>query len=252
MFEERGIMKIFFKWVLYVIFLILPLMLLQFVGFWSYQMRWEIGSPTMSGYNWLRWSHEYLILGSLFCFALYIPTIIAILKKSLKPLLVATALIIFLVVGSIALAIVGRNTYYDQQTKNAEKSLAENPKDSMALERMATAYLEKGEYAKAIDLFNKALEIAADPAYVIHDRGSAYVGARSYDLAIADYTKAMEMKPDQKDFVAQCYNDRGVAYFKFGKYQESYNDVVKAMEMGYRVRSEFVAALEEKGFKVSR
>ena len=245
-------MNTFFKWVLYVIFLILPLMLLQFVGFLSNQMRWEIGSPTMPGYNWFRWSHAYLILGSFFCFALYIPTIIAIVKKSLKPLLITLGLIIFLVVGSIALVIVGRNAYYNQQAKNAEKALAGNPKDSMALERMATAYSEKGEYAKAIEFFNKALEITKDSAYVIHDRGSAYAGAQSYELAIADFTKAMEMKPDQKDFVAQCYNDRGVAYFKFGKYQESYNDVMKAMEMGYRVHPGFIAALEGKGFKVSR
>ena len=227
-------------------------MLLRFVGFLSNQMRWEIGSPTMPGYNWFRWSLAYLILGSLFGFALYIPTITAIVKKRLKPLLITIGLIILLVVGSIALAIVGRNTYYDQQAKNAEKTLAENPKDSMALERMATAYSEKGEYAKAIELFNKALEITANPAYVIHDRGSAYAGVRSYDLAVADYTKAMEMKPDQKDFVAQCYNDRGVAYFKFEKYQESYNDVMKAMEMGYRVHPGFIAALKKKGFKVSR
>jgi tetratricopeptide (TPR) repeat protein len=236
---------------LYVIFLVLPLMLLRFVGFLGNQMRWEIGSPTMPGYNWFRWSHAYLILGSLFCFALYIPTVIAISKKSLKPLLITAALIALLIVGSIALAIAGRNIYYDQQAKNAEKTSAENPKDSIALERMAIAYSEKGEYAKAIELFDKALEITTDPAYVIHDRGSAYAEARSYDLAIADYTKAMELKPDEKDFVAQCYNDRAVAYFKFGKHQESYNDVVKALQMGYQVHPGFLAALEEKGFKVS-
>jgi len=245
-------MKAFFKWVLYVIFLILPLMLLRFVSFLSHQMRWEIGSPTMPGYNWFRWSHAYLILGSLFCLALYVPTIIAIMKKSLKPLLITTGLIVLLVAGSIALAIIGRNSYYDQQVRNAEKALAKNPKDSMALERMATAYSEKGEYAKAIELFNKALEITKDPAYVIHDRGSAYAGARSYDLAIADFTKAMEMKSAQKEFVAQCYNDRGVVYFKYGKYQKSHNDVMKAIEMGYRVHPGFLAALEEKGFQVSQ
>lgn len=245
-------MKTFFKWGLYVMFLILPLILLRLVGLLANQMRWEIGSPTMPGYNWFRWSHAYLVLGSIFCLCLYIPTIIAIIRKSLKPLLITFGLVILLGVGSIVLAIIGKNIYYDQQAEIAEKTYAENPEDSLALERMAIAYSEKGEYAKAIELFNKALEITNDPAYVLHDRGSAYAGAQSYELAIADYTKAMEMKPEEKDFVAQCYNDRGVAYFKFGKYQESYNDVMKAMEMGYRVHPGFIAALKEKGFKVSR
>jgi hypothetical protein len=62
----------------------------------------------------------------------------------------------------------------------------------------------------------------------------------------------MGMKPDQKDFVAQCYNDRGVAYFKSGKYQQSADDVRKAIEIGYRVHPGFLSALEEKGFKVSQ
>ena len=243
-------MKTFFKWVLYVIFLILPFILLRFVGFLGNQMRWQVGSPTMPGHNWFRWSHAYLIFGSLFCFGLYIPTIIAILKRSLKPLLITTVLVILLIVGSIAVTIVGRNSYYVQQIRNTERALAENPKDSLALERLATAYSEKGEYSKAIELFNIALKITTDPAYVIHDRGSAYSNAQSYDLAISDYTKAMEMKPDEKNFVAQCYNDRGVAYFKFGKYQESYNDVVKAIEMGYSVHPGFLAALEKKGLKI--
>jgi tetratricopeptide (TPR) repeat protein len=244
--------KTFFRWLLYVVFLVLPVMLFRFVGFLANRMRWEIGSPTMPGYNYFRWSHAYLILGSLFCFCLYIPTIVAIFKKSLKPLLITTALIILLIVGSVALAVIGRNTYYGQQAKDAEKALAENPNDFTALERMATAYSKKGEYAKAIELFNKALSITANPAYVIHDRGLVYVDYRQYELAIADFTKAIELKGSEKDFVAQCYNDRGVAYFKSGMYQQSYEDVSKALEMGYNVHPGFLAALEEKGFKVSR
>ena len=243
-------MKTFFRWTLYAVFLILPLMLFKFVGFLASQMRWEIGSPTMPGYNWFRWSHAYLVLGSLYCFCLYVPTLVAIFKKSFRPLLITTALIMLLVVGSIVLAVIGRNTYYGQQAKNAEKALTENPNDSVAVERMATAYSEKGEYAKAIELFNKALDITSEPAYVFHDRGSAYAGAGSYDLAIADYTKAMELKSDDNGFVGQCYNDRGVAYFKFGKYKQCYEDVAKALEMGYKVHPGFIAALEGKGFKV--
>ena len=152
-------MKIFFIWIIYAIFLILPLILFRFVGFLAGQMRWEIGSPTMPGYNWFRLSHAYLIMGSVFCLCLYIPTVIAILKKSLRPLVVTIVLIVLLVIGSIALAVIGRNAYNSQQAKNAEKVLEENPNDSTALERLATAYSKNGEYDKAIELFNKALAL---------------------------------------------------------------------------------------------
>ncbi len=245
-------MKTFFKWALYVIFLILPLILLQFVGFLGNQMRWEIGSPTMPGYNWFRWSHAYSIFGSLFCFALYIPMVISIIKKRPKLLIVSAILIVFFMIGSISLAVTGSNLYYKQQTEQLKKAVESRPSDSLALENLAAAYSDSGKYDKAIETFNKALEITANPANVIHDRGSAYAGAGSYDLAIADYTKAIELKSGQKDFVAQCYNDRGVAYFKSGQYQQSADDVSKALEMGYKVHPGFLSALEEKGFKVSR
>jgi tetratricopeptide (TPR) repeat protein len=216
-------------------------------------MRWEVGSPTMPEYNWFRWSHAYLILGSLFCFALYIPTVIAIIKKRLKFLALPAILIVFFIIGSIALAVIGRNSYYEQQVGQLKKNVESNPSDSLVLENLATAYSNSGKYDKAIETFNKALSITANPAYVIHDRGSAYAGAESYDLAIADYTKAIELKSGEKDFVAQCYNDRGVAYFKSGKYQQSYEDVSRALEMGYNVHPGFLSALESKGFKkVSR
>lgn len=106
-----------------------------------------------------------------------------------------------------------------------------------------------GQYDLAIETFNKALAVTFNPEYDIHDRGMVYEETKRFDLAISDFTKAMEMKPDEKDFVAQCYNDRGVAYFKSEQYDKSWQDASKAMDMGYSVNPVFLSALEEKGYK---
>ena len=123
-----------------------------------------------------------------------------------------------------------------------------NPKDSLALENQALAYDAKGNYDKAIELFNKALEITSNPAYVIHDRGMTYINKKEYGKAISDLSKAMKMNPNEEEFIAQCYNDRGVAYFHSGQYEKSWSDVQIALAMGYRVHPGFLVALKNKGY----
>ena len=49
-------------------------------------------------------------------------------------------------------------------------------------------------------------------------------------MAVADFTKAIESDPD---FLAAYYN-RGVAYFDQGKYDLAIADFTKAMELGLK------------------
>lgn len=49
---------------------------------------------------------------------------------------------------------------------------------------------------------------ATDPAQVYLLQGDQAAGLRSYDQAIADYTQAIQLKPDY----AAAYNNRGLAY----------------------------------------
>lgn len=81
-----------------------------------------------------------------------------------------------------------------------------------------------GEFDKAIELYDQALEITPRHAYVIHDRGMAYFGKKDYEKAISDMTEAMEMSKDEKGFIAQCHNDRGVVYFQTGDFEKSWAD----------------------------
>lgn len=241
-------MKKIFKIFLIGFFFLLPIFLLSFTSGLTNLMRWQLGSPLVPGYNWMRWSHVYLILGSLFCIALYVPTILAIVKKKQKILLIPFSLAILFILGSIACAIISKKVYYAQEIQKNETVLKLNPNDSIAIENKANAYKASGDYDKAIELYNNALEITSHPAYVYHDRGMGYFGKKEYDKAIADIIKAMEINPNEKDFIAQCYNDRSVIYFHSGQYDKSWQDVQKAQELGYNVHPGFLAALKDKGY----
>ena len=123
-----------------------------------------------------------------------------------------------------------------------------NRRTSKEIENEAIAHEKEGNYDKAIELYNEALKITDTPAYVIHDRGLAYMRKGESDKAIADFTKAMELNPNETDFIAQSYNDRGNAYYDKGEYDKSWQDVQKALDMGYNVHPGFLAALKSKGY----
>ena len=242
-------MKRFVKVIVTIFFLLLPVFLLYFVNLLSHAMRWQVGSPLVLGYNWMRWSHLYLVFGWLFCLALYIPVALSIIKKNQKILFIPLLAIILFLVFSVLFVGVSRKVYYRQIIQKCDAEIKNNPNDSLPLERKAAAFDELGETQKAIEFFNQALGFSTKPAYVIHDRGLAYINIKEYNKAVDDFTKAIEMSPDELGFVAQCYNDRGVAYFRHGEYAKSWQDVSRAISMGYSVHPGFLAALEEKGYK---
>ena len=58
-------------------------------------------------------------------------------------------------------------------------------------------------------------------------RGETLSGNQQYDLAISDYTAAIELKPDY----AEAYNDRGFAYYLKGDFERAISDYTRAIEL---------------------
>ena len=69
-------------------------------------------------------------------------------------------------------------------------------------------------------------------------RATAKYELKDYRGAIADYTKAIELKPDY----AQAYNKRGFAYLMLGPKSKAQADFKRAIELGYRVPQEALDA----------
>jgi tetratricopeptide (TPR) repeat protein len=60
-----------------------------------------------------------------------------------------------------------------------------------------------------------------------YNRGVAYAGKGLYDQAIADYTKAIELKPDD----AEAHYNRGLEYEKLGQRDEAIADYRQAISL---------------------
>ena len=89
------------------------------------------------------------------------------------------------------------------------------------------AYRGKGDYDREIADFTKGLELSPNDADIHSLRGYAYRGKGDYDQAIVDFTKAIEYKPN--DVLA--YYDRGLAYGDKGDYDQEIADLTKALEL---------------------
>lgn len=87
------------------------------------------------------------------------------------------------------------------------------------------ALLVKGQYAKAIECFNKALKMS-QPDYVYFNRGNAYFGKKDYTAAMADYNKAIQMNKNY----TEAYCQRGLVKSFLGD-KTCCDDLKKAIKM---------------------
>ena len=96
----------------------------------------------------------------------------------------------------------------------------ENPAKSRILtEEGSKQLLRYSEYKKAEETLTKAIKYDKNNFEAYYYRGCARVNAMKYDEAIADFEKAVELKPDYAD-----------AYFNLGRTYYMKHDEDKACE----------------------
>ncbi len=60
-----------------------------------------------------------------------------------------------------------------------------------------------------------------------HDRGNRHSRNGSYEVAIADYSKAIEIDPS----FAEAHYNRGFSFFELRHYEEAIADLTRAIEL---------------------
>jgi TonB family protein len=101
------------------------------------------------------------------------------------------------------------------------------PPDSGFYQKRANASIDNGDYDSAIADYSKAIELKSGDTSSYLNRGMAYHHKKNYDLAIADYDKVIELDP--KDLMA--YLNRADSYEKKGDIQKAAVDYQKVVEL---------------------
>jgi lipoprotein NlpI len=103
----------------------------------------------------------------------------------------------------------------------------------------ALASAEKGEYDKALEEYNQAIQLKPDFASAYKNRGVTYAQKGDYDRAIQDFDQALKLKPD----MASAYNSRGLAHQTKGDFVKSVQDFDEAIKL----RPDNATALKNRG-----
>ena len=98
---------------------------------------------------------------------------------------------------------------------------------------LGLARYDANDYGGAIERFTRAIEQSAmpknmiDPSYIYIYRALAYSIRREFDRAIADSTKAIELKPEEVIY----YFLRAAAYVETGEFDRAIADAAKTIEL---------------------
>jgi tetratricopeptide (TPR) repeat protein len=126
--------------------------------------------------------------------------------------------------------------YMDEKIKDPEKVIADSSRviDRGGLwsaiaytNRGVTLLLEKKEYDRAIDDFNKTIELTPRNAPAYLGRGVAFVYKGQFNRALEDISRSIELNPK----VSKAYDIRGLVYVQMGN-PRAIADFQKACDMG--------------------
>ncbi len=94
------------------------------------------------------------------------------------------------------------------------------PKVPRAFNQLGVAFMQKGDYAQAIDDLGNAIKLDDGIPRFYYNRGNAYSAIGEYRKAVNDYSAAIRLKPDY----VFAYFNRGIAYVKLTRYNDAIED----------------------------
>ena len=94
---------------------------------------------------------------------------------------------------------------------------------------------ERGEQDKAIQHFNKAIELKPDFAIAYSNSGVTYLRKGEFDKAIQNFDKAIQLKPDY----ANAYCNRGEAWMHRSEWNKAKADLTVAKDSGVDIIASF-------------
>ena len=115
----------------------------------------------------------------------------------------------------------------DKAINDFEKAIDLDPKHAEAYNNVGVAYSMKGHYENAISCYEKSLFLNPKDAGVYINRGNLHRNRGDIDKALSDYQRVFEL--DEENI--EAYNNRGIAYIKKGDIDKAINDFEKAIDL---------------------
>ncbi len=101
------------------------------------------------------------------------------------------------------------------------------PESSLALNNRGRVYSLLGQYARAIQDYESAMEVDPEYELLYYNRAMAYEKLADYERALADFDRALSIKMD----MAIAYAGRGATYNRLGRYEAAIAELDHALSL---------------------
>jgi tetratricopeptide (TPR) repeat protein len=125
----------------------------------------------------------------------------------------------------------------DKAVADAEKYLSFYPDSKKALSFAGRMESAAGDNIKALEYFSRNLALHPNDADCFTDRANSYFVARSWDLAIKDYSMALDLSPDNPD----VWLNKGISLLNSGKTEDACHDFRISFNLGSRKATEYLS-----------
>lgn len=116
---------------------------------------------------------------------------------------------------------------HDCYIKSYDAQIKENPADAALYLKRGRIFSLRGNYVKAIGDFTKVIELEPENLNAFNERGYAYAVQQKYDVAIRDYSESIRLDPGSTAEIV----GRGMAYDKIKEAAKSKADFDLALEI---------------------
>lgn len=115
------------------------------------------------------------------------------------------------------------------------------PRSADSLRNRGNIRVKVGDVTGGISDYSKAIELRPDDASLRTVRGNAYVRLNDWTNAYTDLDRAVELSPTN----AMGYQNRAVALYHLRRFEAAWQDVKECLKLGGKPHADFVAALNE-------
>ena len=137
-----------------------------------------------------------------------------------------------------------RNEVYQSDLGIWNDTVEKCPLNSRACNNCGIAYEAKGEYDRAIQDLDRAIQLKANYAEAYNNRGIAYEAKGEYDRAVQNYDQAIRLNPDD----AEVQYNLATLYGKRGRLDQAIQHLTEAV----RLRPDWAEAYCSRGFAFLR
>ncbi len=220
--------------------------------------------PTLTPFN-VTWvvAERYVYLGSIGLYVVFSLIVYKLIKKisNYKNLHYNYWTVLLILVIMLSLRTIARNIDWDNQDNLWLSAAKTSPSSPQNHNNLGDLYTRQKNYQKAIEEFNKAIQLNPNYADAYHNLANTFLQSGQPEKAIASYQKSLEINPtiwqshlalgaiyfDQKDYQQakshileaisikpnnpDLYSNLGLIYLKIGDYEKAVSSLNKALEI---------------------